>query len=248
MPSPVQSALASTIDRKVNVGTYDTEDDAARVFDFAALSLRGVGKPGGINFDKGAYLGSNGSLLPVEAALPGLGRDEHKFVRAALAAAVQGAGGAVEEGGCTAMRSNQLLECMEPPGSFCGAGAGDGGPQSQGLAHKRSAAETVIVSAADNVPPAKKGRVHPAVGAEEAGGHSQAQGAPQGKTACPLLPPRTPVPRAPAQEQVQQAQQVQHAQQVLGQIASDTSLSGAERMEVIDKYMAAMRELSGARP
>jgi hypothetical protein len=65
------------------------------VSDFAVLSLCGVDTPTAINFDKGACLGADGSLLSVEAALPWLGRDGHKNVRDRLAAAV-GAGGAAE--------------------------------------------------------------------------------------------------------------------------------------------------------
>jgi hypothetical protein len=68
------------------------------VSDFAVLYLRGVDTQTVINFDKGAYLGADGALLPVAAALPGLGRDQHKYVRAKLAAAVVAAGGAAEGG------------------------------------------------------------------------------------------------------------------------------------------------------
>jgi hypothetical protein len=77
---------------------YDTAEDPARVYDFAVLSLRGVDTQTAINFDKGAYLGADGALLPVEAALPGLGRDEHKYVRDKLAALVVTATGAAEGG------------------------------------------------------------------------------------------------------------------------------------------------------
>jgi hypothetical protein len=65
---------------------FDTREVAARVHDFAVLTLRGVDTTTATNFDKGAYLGADGALLPVEAALPGLGRDEHRPVRDKLAA------------------------------------------------------------------------------------------------------------------------------------------------------------------
>ena len=65
---------------------YDTDEDAARVYDFAVLSLRGLDTQTAINFDKGAYLGADGALLSVEAALPGLGRDKQKYLRDKLAA------------------------------------------------------------------------------------------------------------------------------------------------------------------
>jgi hypothetical protein len=73
-------------DRLIYQGMYDTSEDAARVVDFTVLSLRGVDTQAVINFDKGAYLGADGALLPVEAALPGLGRDEHNNVRDRIAA------------------------------------------------------------------------------------------------------------------------------------------------------------------
>jgi hypothetical protein len=69
------------------------------VYDFAVLSVRGVDPAQtSINFDLGAYLGADGALLPVEAALPGLGRDEHKYVRDMLAVAGVAAAGAAESG------------------------------------------------------------------------------------------------------------------------------------------------------
>jgi hypothetical protein len=74
----------SPIARDLHLGTYDTREVAAHVHDFAALTLRGVDTA--TNFDKGAYRGADGALLPVEAALPGLGRDEHSLVRVKLAA------------------------------------------------------------------------------------------------------------------------------------------------------------------
>jgi hypothetical protein len=74
------------MDRQIYLGMYGIGEDAAHVYDFAVLSLRGVDTPTAINFDKGAYLGAGGALLPVEAALPGLGRDGHKYVRDRLAA------------------------------------------------------------------------------------------------------------------------------------------------------------------
>ncbi|KAG1663283.1 hypothetical protein FOA52_006324 [Chlamydomonas sp. UWO 241] len=72
--------------RLVYLGTHGTSEVAARVFDFAVLSLRG--KQAITNFDKGAYLSANGALLLVEAALPGLGQDKHNLMRAKLAAVV----------------------------------------------------------------------------------------------------------------------------------------------------------------
>ncbi|KAG1664905.1 hypothetical protein FOA52_006251 [Chlamydomonas sp. UWO 241] len=85
--------------RQIYLGIYDTGEDASRVSDFAVLSLRGVDTQTAINFDKGAYLGADGNLLPVEAALSGLGCDKHRLVREKLAAAVVGAGGAADGGG-----------------------------------------------------------------------------------------------------------------------------------------------------
>jgi hypothetical protein len=88
------------------LGVYGTDEDAARVYDFAVLSVRGVGgKRVILNFDVCAYLDAGGALLPVEAALLGLGRDKHTLVRDKLATAVAGAGGtaegaAEEEDGC----------------------------------------------------------------------------------------------------------------------------------------------------
>ncbi|KAG1652925.1 hypothetical protein FOA52_003591 [Chlamydomonas sp. UWO 241] len=79
--------------RNVYLGFYGTEKDAARVFDFAVLSLRGGGgKYDATNFDKGVYLGANGALPPVEAALPGLGHNRHSLVQKKLAAAMGAAG------------------------------------------------------------------------------------------------------------------------------------------------------------
>ncbi|KAG1680602.1 hypothetical protein FOA52_015051 [Chlamydomonas sp. UWO 241] len=69
-----------------NVRTYDADEVAARVYDFAVLSLRGIDTQNVTNFDKGTYLDADGALLTVEAALPGLGRDKLKFVRKKLAA------------------------------------------------------------------------------------------------------------------------------------------------------------------
>jgi hypothetical protein len=56
------------------------------VCDFAVLTLRGVDTTTATNFDRGAYLGADGALLPVEAALTGLGPNEHRLVRDKLAA------------------------------------------------------------------------------------------------------------------------------------------------------------------
>jgi hypothetical protein len=167
------------------LGTYVTDEDAARVYDFAALSLRGVGKPGVINFDKGAYLGPDGALLPVEAALPGLGRDEHKYVRDKLAAAVVGAGGAAE-------------------------GASDGGSESDsgGSAGPSIPARvrTRPGSAALGAQPPARRRGPASAASDKPGGHTQAPGAQQQGTAAPRLPPHQPLPR------VQQAQQPQASQ------------------------------------
>ncbi|KAG1659501.1 hypothetical protein FOA52_015343 [Chlamydomonas sp. UWO 241] len=85
--------LAKT--QRVKLGTYGNKQDAAHVYDFAVLSLRGVDTQKFTNFDKGAYLGDDGALLQVEAALPGLGREQHNLVRDRLAAAM-GAGDAAE--------------------------------------------------------------------------------------------------------------------------------------------------------
>jgi hypothetical protein len=63
-----------------------------RVSDFAVLFLfHSADTLTAINFDKGAYLGADG-VLPVEDALPGLGRDQHKYVCDKLTAVVVGAG------------------------------------------------------------------------------------------------------------------------------------------------------------
>ncbi|KAG1664904.1 hypothetical protein FOA52_006250 [Chlamydomonas sp. UWO 241] len=56
---------------------------------YRALSVRGVDTQKVTNFDKGAYLGADGVLLSVEAALPGLERAEHKHLRDKLAAVVR---------------------------------------------------------------------------------------------------------------------------------------------------------------
>ncbi|KAG1678890.1 hypothetical protein FOA52_003558 [Chlamydomonas sp. UWO 241] len=73
--------------RYAYMGTYEGEEDAARVYDYAMLALRGVGCTI-TNFDVVAYLAPDGSLMTVEAALPTLGPEKHHDVREALAAAV----------------------------------------------------------------------------------------------------------------------------------------------------------------
>ncbi|KAG1673250.1 hypothetical protein FOA52_013130 [Chlamydomonas sp. UWO 241] len=110
-------AHITTGGRTVHLVMCDTGVVTARVFDFAALSLRG--KQANTNFDKGAYLGADGGLLPVEVALPGLGPDTHKCVRDKIAAAVMGAGGAAEGGS----RSG----CNDGRGSGSGSGSGSEG-------------------------------------------------------------------------------------------------------------------------
>jgi hypothetical protein len=90
--------LRNATDRQIFLRTYSTAEDAARVADFAVLSLRGVDTQTATNFDKGAYLGADGALLPVEAALPWLGRDQHTHLRGKLGAAVVGAGGGSDDG------------------------------------------------------------------------------------------------------------------------------------------------------
>ncbi|KAG1668782.1 hypothetical protein FOA52_006035 [Chlamydomonas sp. UWO 241] len=84
--------------RKTNLGMFDTNEDAARVYDYAVLSLFGVDTERVINFGVDAYVGDNGELLPVEAALRGLSRDERRFVRAALATEPDAHEGAGEGG------------------------------------------------------------------------------------------------------------------------------------------------------
>ncbi|KAG1677934.1 hypothetical protein FOA52_001352 [Chlamydomonas sp. UWO 241] len=54
--------------RLVLLGTYDTIEVAARVWNFAVLSVRGVDTVTATNFDKGSYLGADGALLPVKEA------------------------------------------------------------------------------------------------------------------------------------------------------------------------------------
>ncbi|KAG1677929.1 hypothetical protein FOA52_001347 [Chlamydomonas sp. UWO 241] len=66
--------------RVVYLGAYDTKEDAAHVYDFAVLSVRGIDTRTVNNFDRSAYLGANGALLPVEAALPGLRHDKLRLV------------------------------------------------------------------------------------------------------------------------------------------------------------------------
>jgi hypothetical protein len=103
---------------KIYLGSFGSVEDAARVFDFAGLRLRGVDTQTVTNFDKGEYLGADGALLSVEAALPGLGSDKHRFMRHALAAAL-GAEGATDSGSSSSSSSES------------DSGSGSGNPASQ---------------------------------------------------------------------------------------------------------------------
>jgi hypothetical protein len=96
------------------------------VYDFAALSLRGIDKPGRINFDRGTYANVNGTLLPVEAALPGLGRAEHRLVRNVIAAAVSGAAGAVVGAGGAAGDASGSGQQLQGQGQGGQSGRGSG--------------------------------------------------------------------------------------------------------------------------
>jgi hypothetical protein len=143
------------------------------VFDFAVLSLRGVDTQTVMNFAKGAYLGADGTLLPVEAALPGLGRDEHWLVRDKLAAAVLGAGGAAEGGGEGAADSGN-----------------DGGSDSSSESDSGSALPTgnaALARAMGAQPPARR--------RGSAAGGGKAPGARQAGSPVPQLPPPPPPPQ-----------------------------------------------------
>jgi hypothetical protein len=135
------------LDRNMYLGTYDNEENAARLSDFAVLSLCGVDTPTAINFDKGSYLGADGTLLPVEDALPGLGRDQHKKVRDKLPAAVAGAGGAADDGGeggsesdsgsagpASPARPGTATVCAGPSARRPGQASADGAPDGHGQA------------------------------------------------------------------------------------------------------------------
>ncbi|KAG1681356.1 hypothetical protein FOA52_007404 [Chlamydomonas sp. UWO 241] len=164
--------------RMTYLGTHSTDEDAARMFDFAVLSLRGVDTQTVTNFGKGAYIGANGALLPVEAALPGLGHDKHKLVRDKLAVAMAGAGGTAEGGG----------QGVSDGGSESDSNSGSG---SAGLA---SPARSTGHAALDAQLPAR--RRGPASGGGKAGGHGKAPGARQASRA-----PRLPLPPPPQQQQ-----------------------------------------------
>ncbi|KAG1664906.1 hypothetical protein FOA52_006252 [Chlamydomonas sp. UWO 241] len=163
--------------RTVYLGTFGTGEDAARVYDFAVLSLCDVDTQRVTNFDRSAYLGADGALLPVEAALPGLGRDQHKIVRDKLVAAVAGTGGAAEGGG---------------------EGASDsGGDSDNGSAGPASPARTVDPATLGAQPPVRRrGLASAGDGAPgKPDGHGQAPGARQGSQgAGGAFPVAAPMP------------------------------------------------------
>jgi hypothetical protein len=165
------------MDRDIYMGTYDTGEDAAHVYDFAVMSLRGGNAPTVTNFEKGAYLGADGTLLPVGAALPRLGRDQHEYVRDKLASAVVGAGGATEGG---------AAEGASDSDSDNGGGAGPASPEDPSAALM---ARPVPMRG----PPPDAG---PTSGGSAPSGHGQAPGAQQGSAA-----PQQPLP---PQQQAQQ--------------------------------------------
>ncbi|KAG1652924.1 hypothetical protein FOA52_003590 [Chlamydomonas sp. UWO 241] len=180
----------------VHLGMYTTEEDAMRVFDFAVLSLCGVGgKRVMTNFDRDTYLGANGALLPVEAALPGLGHHEHSFVRDKLAAAMglAGAAAGAPDGGSD-----------DGSGSQCKSNS----DHSAGLAIP-ARVHTHPGSAALGAEPCVSTHGPASAAGITSGGHGQAAGAQQGSAALGLPPhqplPQSPLPRVPSQQQLSAA-------------------------------------------
>ncbi|KAG1678636.1 hypothetical protein FOA52_012643 [Chlamydomonas sp. UWO 241] len=82
------------------MGSHKTKEVAKRMFDFALLSVRGVDTSEPMYFGKAGYLGANGMLKSVEAALPELTSREREDVLKKLARVGAGAGeGEGERGG-----------------------------------------------------------------------------------------------------------------------------------------------------